>query len=311
MSPLASGAPAVPAGEPAPVLCANCGAPVPGHYCSNCGQRVEHAIHSLWHFLGEVTEDLTHADSRLWRTLTALLLKPGYLTCEFLAGRRMKYLPPLRLYLVMSVLFFLIAAFNDDHTIRLVNSEGDNIALESTSSLSPQERQDLRQRAEKVCANLRYGGPWQERVRTALRTGCHNAVEDDGRSLREAFMHNLPRAGFLMAPILAVVMKPLYRRQRRYYVEHLLFLLHNHAFAFLWFGLFVIVAAAIPNDAVVGPLAVLAGLYVIFYKFRAMRRVYGGAIAPTLGKLTVLSLAYLVTAGFVLIATGLYSVLVQ
>ena len=290
--------------------CANCGASVSGHYCSNCGQRVKHAVHSLWHFLSEVTEDLTHADSRLWRTLTALLFKPGYLTCEFLAGRRVKYLPPLRLYLVMSVLFFLIAALNNDDTILLVGSESDPIALKSTSQ-SPQDREASHQRAEKVCANLHYGGPWQARVRTALRTGCHNAVQDDGRALREAFMHNLPRAGFLMAPILAVVMKPLYRRPRRYYVEHLLFLLHNHAFAFLWFGLFVIIAAAIPNDAVVGPLALLAGLYVIFYKYRAMRRVYGEAIAPTLGKLTVLSLAYLVTAAFVLLATGLYSVLVQ
>jgi hypothetical protein len=239
-----------------------------------------------------------------------LLFKPGYLTCEFLAGRRVKYLPPLRLYLVMSVLFFLIAALNNSHTVLLVHSASGDIPFDSASK-SPQAREDARQRAEKVCANLRYGGPWQERVQTALRTGCHNAVEDDGRSLREAFMHNLPRAGFLMAPILAGVMKPLYRRPRRYYVEHLLFLLHNHAFAFLWFGMFVMVAAAIPNDAVVEPLALLAGLYVIFYKYRAMRRVYGEAIATTLGKLTVLSLAYLITAACVLVATGLYSVLVQ
>ena len=56
------------------------------------------------------TEDLTHADSRLWRTLAALLFKPGHLTREFLAGRRARYLPPVRLYLVLSVLFFLSRA---------------------------------------------------------------------------------------------------------------------------------------------------------------------------------------------------------
>jgi hypothetical protein len=79
---------AAPAAEAhAPTVCANCGATVPGHYCANCGQRVEHAVHSLWHVISEVAEDLTHADSRLWRTLSALLFKPGYLTTEFLAGR--------------------------------------------------------------------------------------------------------------------------------------------------------------------------------------------------------------------------------
>ena len=74
---------AVAAAASTPVLCANCGALLSGHYCARCGQRVEHAVHSLSHFLREVAEDLTHADSRLWRTIGALLFKPGYLTREF------------------------------------------------------------------------------------------------------------------------------------------------------------------------------------------------------------------------------------
>ena len=53
---------------------------------------------------------ISHTDSRLWRTLAALLLRPGYLTREFLAGRRARYLPPVRLYLVISLVFFLWAS---------------------------------------------------------------------------------------------------------------------------------------------------------------------------------------------------------
>src|SRR5215469_10963942 len=90
--------------------CDNCGAAVSGHYCAACGQRLEAPLQSLWHFTREATEDLTHTDSRLWRTLGALLFRPGYLTREFLAGRRARYLPPVRLYLVISVLFFLWAS---------------------------------------------------------------------------------------------------------------------------------------------------------------------------------------------------------
>ena len=97
------------------MLCDNCGAPVTQKYCGNCGQRVEPPVHSLWHFLQEATEDLTHADSRLWRTLGALLFRPGFLTREFLDGRRARYLPPVRLYLVLSVLFFMWASVTHDH----------------------------------------------------------------------------------------------------------------------------------------------------------------------------------------------------
>src|SRR5262249_35655867 len=88
--------------------CANCGADVAARFCCPCGQKHEHALHSIWHVTREVTEDLTHAGSRLWSTMLALLFKPGFLTREFIAGRRVRYLPPLRLYLVLSVLFFLV-----------------------------------------------------------------------------------------------------------------------------------------------------------------------------------------------------------
>ncbi len=60
------------------------------------------------HFAGEAFESISHADSRLWRTLWYLLARPGFLTREFFAGRRVAYLPPFRLYLVISVLFFLV-----------------------------------------------------------------------------------------------------------------------------------------------------------------------------------------------------------
>src|SRR3954453_15254567 len=90
--------------------CANCGAALSGRYCSSCGQRAESAAHSVGHFLHEAIEAFTHADSRLWRTLVPLLRRPGFLTREYFAGRRARYLPPLRLYLIMSVLFFVLNA---------------------------------------------------------------------------------------------------------------------------------------------------------------------------------------------------------
>src|ERR1044072_1269710 len=93
--------------------CENCGAPLSGEYCAACGQRHEPHVHSLGHFAGEAFESITHADSRLWRTLGYLLVKPGRLTREFFDGRRARFMPPFRLYLVISLLFFLVAGLPD------------------------------------------------------------------------------------------------------------------------------------------------------------------------------------------------------
>jgi hypothetical protein len=285
---------AVAAHAAAGIHCANCGAAVTGKFCSECGQRVEHSVHSVWHFTLEATEDLTHADSRLWRTMGALLLKPGYLTSEFLAGRRMSYMPPIRLYLVLSLLFFLITSITRDPAthVLFVDRAGHEV-------FSQQAAESRHERAEKACAKL------------LLRTSCLKAVEDDGHRLVEAYTHNLPRAIFLMVPILALVMKPLYLRQRRHYVEHALFILHDHSFVFLLFGLLAVVAALLKFAVPVTPLAIAAGLYIPFYYYRGMRRVYGEGPARTVGKLVVLSIAYLITATLVLIGTGLYSALSQ
>jgi hypothetical protein len=298
----ASGAsvPAAHASTPASATCANCGAVVAGHYCAECGQRVEHAVHSVWHFAREVAEDLTHADSRLWRTLTALLFKPGYLTREFLAGRRVSYLPPLRLYLVLSLFFFVLTTFGGHNGIRIIAVTGPRL-----EEIDPSQGQ----RAAQACDKLRYDSPWQSSMEPALRASCRRAVADNGRALREAFVHDLPRAIFVTVPILALVVKPLFWRPRRYYIEHLLFLLHDHAFVFAALGLLSIVAAILPVHALVELLGGSVVCYIPCYYYLALRRVYGQSPWRTLGKLTVLLLAYLVVAGVVLIATSLYAVL--
>jgi hypothetical protein len=317
-TPAATAAGAVTAIEShAPAACANCDATVSGHYCAHCGQKAEHAVHSLWHFLSEVAEDLTHADARLWQTLKALLFKPGFLTCEFLAGRRARYMPPFRLYLVTSVLFFLILALNST-----INVQTENLAQLQAQATSAEDKEELKALGEKfpllageetgqqACTNLNYNGPWKERLQPTLRESCLR-VFNDSHGVREAFLHNLPKAFFLLLPILALVMKPLYRRPPRYFVEHLLLLLHNHAFAFLTLGLLMATDMLVPSDAVTGLLLFAIGLYIPFYYYRGMRRVYREGTARTLAKLSVLSLAYWVLAGFVLLATAIYSVLVH
>jgi hypothetical protein len=293
--------------------CDNCGAPVTGKYCSHCGQRHEHKIHSILHFTREATEDLTHADSRLWSTILALLFKPGFLTREFLDGRRVRYLPPLRLYLVLSVLFFLIFGLND-HPPRVVSIGSLDNGKSSVVLVAPDEVKDFQakpgetpqQRVERIC-NPDYDGPARSFVLPSLKQGCRKFVEDGGRTASKAFVHNLPRALFILLPALALVMKVMYRRPRHYYVEHLLFFLHNHAFGFLVFTVLVLVTRLVP-PAVGKWLTILVWLYVPYYLYVSMRRVYGQGPWLTFAKLAVLSVTYLICAILTLALTGAYSV---
>ena len=88
--------------------CLNCGATVTGRFCSDCGQENLDTKENLGHLLGHFFADMTHYDSKVLITLKYLLFKPGFLSREYFAGRRTKYLNPVRLYIFISFLFFLV-----------------------------------------------------------------------------------------------------------------------------------------------------------------------------------------------------------
>ena len=294
---------------PPAVRCANCGAPVTGRYCSACGQRLEPPVHTLGHFAQVATEDLTHADSRLWRTLAALLFKPGYLTAQFLAGRRARYLPPVRLYLVLSVVFFIWVSASQSklQVVQLDSERGARAARVSTPFDPALPGESAQQRSERLCHDTVYQGPWQEQLAPLVSRACRTVAEDNGRSMREAFLHNLPRAMFVFLPLLAGAMMLMYWRPRHYYVEHLLLFVHNHAFAFVLLLLAAAVSALLPFAA--GWVSFALWLYIPWYVYRSMRLVYGQGRWLTIAKLLVLSLFYLLCGALMVALTTAYSFL--
>jgi hypothetical protein len=306
--------PALPAPAPTPPRCDNCGASVLDRYCSRCGQRLEPPMHSLGHFLTVAMEDVTHADSRLWRTLWALLFKPGFLTRQFLDGRRASYLPPVRLYLVLSVVFFIwFSATHQKMTVLRLDaprSAGNGAAAapgrhEYGPMAKAEPEESAQQQAERVCPDLSPQGPWQDWILGRVTHACRLVVLDEGRSVRDAFLHNLPRAMFLFLPLLAAGMMLLYWWPRHYYVEHLLLFVHNHAFGFLLLLLAAGAAALLPVAASWIRFALC--LYIPWYVYRSMRVVYGQGRWLTFGKLVALSFFYLVSSALMLALTIAYS----
>ena len=88
--------------------CLNCGAAIYGRYCQICGQENTEPKETFWHLLTHFISDITHFDGNFFSTLKYLLFKPGFLSSEYLLGRRASYLHPIRMYVFTSAFFFLI-----------------------------------------------------------------------------------------------------------------------------------------------------------------------------------------------------------
>ncbi|MGH8169389.1 MAG: DUF3667 domain-containing protein [Steroidobacteraceae bacterium] len=319
-----------------PGLCANCSTPLTGKYCSQCGQRHhDRPVHDFWHFASEALEDLTHADSRLWQTLRALLFRPGFLTGEFLEGRRARYLPPVRLYLVVSLIFFVIVGLDSriansyvvvsysGHSFhyQVVPVDGasppDTAAPTSAqagpanglASLAPTPaaRQQICERSETYIAQ--HTG-WFARFAPRVLQSCLMALAKGGvEHFNDMVERNLERAMFLFLPLLALAMKPLYLRPARHYIEHLLFFLHNHAFLFVVLGASTLVKLITSSSLVLEPINTAIVIWIPMYFYLSMRRVYGQGRWLTLSKLTALGVVYFFLGLVMIAATASYSFL--
>jgi len=91
-----------------PVDCLNCGERLTGKYCPECGQKNTDFRESIWHVIAEVLEEAVSFDSKLYRSIFFLLLRPGYLSREYNEGKRVRYIRPFRIYLFSSIVYFFL-----------------------------------------------------------------------------------------------------------------------------------------------------------------------------------------------------------
>jgi hypothetical protein len=299
-----------PAAPPAlpPPRCQDCGSVLTGRYCAECGQPAGVQVLTMHDVAHDVVHSALHLDSRVWRTLRTLVLKPGELTNEFIAGRRQRYLPPFRLYLILSVVFFGLSALMPAGQLVRVNAAGDTVI-----AYGPAAPENGRPPAalSKVQCNIRLGGTLGERLDPLLNAACAKVVADDGRRLAQVFLQNAPKLMFLFLPLMAAVAMLFYWKPRRLYAEHLVMFLHTHAFLFLLLSaksvLDALMSLRLPGVGLLGIVVLGLVLYLPWYVFRAMRVVYGEGRLRTGLKFAALSFIYLVLLGFTMLGGMLYS----
>lgn len=294
-------APGLPAPEP-PRACSDCGAPAPEAFCPRCGQRQAGSHRSMRSILGEALDDLAGWDAKIPRTLWLLVARPGFLTAEYLAGRRTRHVRPLRLYLTLSVVCLLAFRFEAGDPTRGVIRVGDTVATpapgEAATVGEALDRVRTGPRGAAAIDSARLGdflatrpapteqGAWPRfkgRFKDRLRELSRMPVAERERTLRDAFVAKLGNMFFVLLPVFAAILHLLHRRRPLYYAEHFVFALHAHATAMAMIAL-VLVIPGLPR------LLPLAWLPV--HLARSLRRVYGGTWPRTLARFAALSLLY-------------------
>ncbi|MBW4891936.1 DUF3667 domain-containing protein [Mucilaginibacter sp. HMF5004] len=112
--------------------CLNCGAELQGHYCHVCGQENLQLKENFGHLVVHIVGDYFHFDEKFFHTIKPLFFKPGKLTIEYMEGRRTQYLHPIKMYIFISLIFFLL----------LFSGKGDNEAIKISGKPLTKEQAD-------------------------------------------------------------------------------------------------------------------------------------------------------------------------
>jgi hypothetical protein len=256
--------------------CLNCGIELHGEFCSRCGQKAGHPNPTFHDLIHDFTHETLHIDGRLWSSLRLLFTKPGFLTQEYISGRRTTHFPPLRLYLICSLVYFALAAVApSDTTVQVEGKRGQTVTIGGVK-ISGEDLLGTRP-AEEIA----------ERI--------HRAQHDW-----------LPKVLFALVPVWAFLVKLVTWREHRNFPEHLYFALHVLG---MNFGLNA--GAALMRfahwKALDGVWLLLSFIFLVWYVTTAMKRVYGRstrvALRRALSLLFMFAVAVTLTfALFVIIA---------
>jgi hypothetical protein len=398
--------------------CENCGAPLTGEFCSQCGQHAIDYRRSIFRVLLDAADSFLNWDTKFLHSMNQLLLRPWHLTNDFNAGRRARYVHPLRLYLIASIVFFLLArAINWDSEGPIQLTEQDraelvaslNKMIEPDSPLAPDQRSQIElartklaeaqgaltedERAEVkkafkayIKSNIRKSLSTEERAKMAAamaripkipdlpdsktetttpvvpvppdltiptvppdqsppaavspsphsKKNMHFTVgkESDAKTPFEKWLQkqiiekvgedgskgklfldtlrsNIPAMMLCCIPLFAFVLKILYFRQRRFYVEHLVYALHIHTFLYVSVIItsLAVMGANRTLPALTGWIIAVLSVAIFIQIFLSIRRVYRQGLFMTIFKFLVGGMVYFCILVFAVMMTAFVTLL--
>ncbi|OQX94862.1 hypothetical protein B6I21_08415 [candidate division KSB1 bacterium 4572_119] len=285
-----------------PDHCLNCGEKLRGEFCHHCGQQNKTTDATLRQLLRDVLGDFFAFDSKFFNSIVPLLIRPGFLSNEYSAGKRIRYVSPFRLYLFISFFFFLVLATNP-HQAKIIKFTSDPVALSDSASVadstmenSGNSKNDSTQQTATAIPDSLHKDAGAGEITKAI-----NKAEQKADLVRQKIFDYMPNMFFLLLPVFALILKILYTRRKILYVNHFIFSLHFHSFTFLTFGLVFIILGFFddPESSILpGIVLLINSIYLIF----AMKKVYQQSLIKTIIKFILLSLNYVIVMAVSLLA---------
>ncbi|NNC95556.1 MAG: DUF3667 domain-containing protein [Chitinophagales bacterium] len=251
--------------------CLNCSSELreTDSFCPSCGQSTKKLKTSFWTLLQEFFGDLFAFDSKFFKSLFPLLFRPGFLSRKYSEGKRASYIPPLRLYIFISFIYFLLLSYMTSSTrVEFLKLDEDQVAQidsllsapanpDSTISMQtdtvynagedPKMNFSLSEGSSSIAfadvVAMEKSGMDPEAIADTIgfeskvgRIAIANVIKlyrTQGAAFFPVLLNSASWMMFVLIPVFALIMKLLYLRSGYYYLEHMIFGFHFHAFVFI------------------------------------------------------------------------------
>jgi hypothetical protein len=327
--------------------CMNCGTGLQGPFCYYCGQPDKNFMRFFPALLRELLEDFMDFDSRFMRTIKPLLFRPGKLTRDYLDGKRFRYVPPLRLYIFSSIAFFFLAAILAGNAISISTDSDDGEDAITGIHTGAEDKEEIRaalegidpELAEEIEAEMKEieegeeeedsisfnDEPWDRETNPLIiplvpdwvNEWVNNEIAESPQKgkeieanpdlIKDKVFELLPATMFVLLPIVAMLFKLWYLFAKKFYLEHLIFALHNHSFLFVVLLIMMLTNGFAdwrePSEE--GPLSeavtwinIVISIWIPVYFFISLKRVYQQGWALTALKYSCIGISYLALLTF-------------
>jgi hypothetical protein len=185
--------------------CANCGAGMQGEFCHECGQSIHSVLKPMHHMLEETVETVLHIDGRIVHTLPPLLLKPGFLTLEYFAGRRVRYIAPFRLMFVLCLLsFFVVHLAIDQISVKVAAHQGPTVTVTGEAFSDADTPKEVRKVLKSQLKTLPHIAAYGVLPQQQLQLAAENMQQQANKRLIELGAAPIPAASVAANPAVAV-----------------------------------------------------------------------------------------------------------
>ncbi|MFK8102941.1 MAG: DUF3667 domain-containing protein [Saprospiraceae bacterium] len=297
--------------------CPNCDHPLQetAEFCSQCGQE-NHDINRPFKYLfWEILEGAFNLDSRTWTSLRTLFRYPGKMALEFNAGKRKSYVPPVRFFLLSSIVFFLLLSINPFGTEEMTKVNVDSLFEDRDTLPINLGFSNMRMSKAEYLAIFDYNDDQVDSflVSKSLSPSFYNRKMTKGfprvlnnlPSFQQRMYKNFSIAVFFLVPIFAFLLHLFYLRQKNFYVEHLILGLNYHAFFFLTSSILIILGWIAFSDITILISFLCSFIYLMF----ALKRFHQQRWGKTILKSFLLFFSYFIITSVVMIFASLIAVI--